>query len=131
MGSPGIVVRTALSYRHTPYNPGGRCAKRISSAAFLRVRQTFEKFQICRLLKNGEMPGAKKVQDRSVLPVREGLNVLKQRRRSPFFNSLLDQLLFGSGRPLKNTSYAGCSKMVRCQARKKFKTEAYFRYARV
>ena len=34
------------------------------------------------------MQGAKKVQGRSVLPVREGLDFLQQRSRSPFFNSL-------------------------------------------
>jgi hypothetical protein len=35
------------------------------------------------------MLSAKKVQGRSVLLVREGLSFLKQRRGSPFFNSLL------------------------------------------
>jgi hypothetical protein len=36
-----------------------------------------------------------------------------------------------ASRPLKKSKHAGCSKMVRCQARKKFKIEAYFLYARV
>jgi hypothetical protein len=37
-----------------------------------------EKVKTWRLFKNGEMPGAKKVQGRSVLPVREGLNFLNK-----------------------------------------------------
>ena len=41
------------------------------------------------LFKNGGMQGAKKVQGRRVLCVREGLNFLKQRSRLPYFNSLL------------------------------------------
>ena len=40
-------------------------------------------------VQNGESPGAKDVQGRSVLPVRDNLDVLKQRRKSPFFNSRL------------------------------------------
>jgi hypothetical protein len=42
------------------------------SASWLAV----EKFKTWRLFKNDEMPGAKKNQGRSVLPVREGLNFL-------------------------------------------------------
>ena len=44
------------------------------------------------------MLGAKKVQGRSVLPVRKDLNFLKQRRRSPFWGSLLGQVRLGEHR---------------------------------